>query len=89
MTIIDDAPYVGVNGLARLLDATKFWRADVRKLTLRSGRNTITFTVDDPFVVVNDSTRWLPGSVMTPAGRLKSSWPISASMKISRASKAR
>ena len=71
VTIIDDAPYVGVNGLARLLDATKFWRADVRKLTLRSGRNTITFTVDDPFVVVNDSTRWLPNPVRSVRGELQ------------------
>ena len=29
--------YVPVNDLARMLDATRFWRADVRKLVLRAG----------------------------------------------------
>ena len=33
---------------------TKFWRPDVRKLVLRSGRHSITFTVDNPFVVVDE-----------------------------------
>src|SRR5438552_3624845 len=71
VTMNDEAPYVGVNGFARLLDATKFWRADVRKLTLRAGRTNITFTVDDPFVVVNDSTRWLPAPVRSVRGELQ------------------
>ena len=69
--LIEGAPYVGVNGLARLLDATKFWRADVRKLVLRSGRHSITFTVDNPFVVVDDATLWLPVPVRSLRGELQ------------------
>jgi N-acetylmuramoyl-L-alanine amidase len=68
---IDGTAYVGVNGLARLLDATKFWRADVRKLVLRSGRHSITFTVDNPFVVVDDATLWLPFPVLSSRGELQ------------------
>ena len=67
----DGTPYVGVNGLARLLDATKFWRADLRKLVLRSERHSITLTVDDPFVVVDDSTLWLPAPVRSAGGELQ------------------
>src|SRR5262245_24432962 len=68
---IDGEPYVGVNGLARLLDATKFWRPDARKLVLRSGRHSITFTVDNPFVVVDDATIWLPLPVRSARGELQ------------------
>jgi N-acetylmuramoyl-L-alanine amidase len=68
---IDGAPYVAVNDLARLLGATKFWRADVRKLVLRSGRHSITFTVDNPFVVVDDATLWLPVPVRSSRGELQ------------------
>ncbi len=68
---IDGAPYVAVNDLARLLDATKFWRSDVRKLVLRSGRHSITFTVDNPFVVVDDATMWLPFPVRSSRGELQ------------------
>ena len=71
VVLIDGAPYIGVNGLARLLDATKFWRADVRKLVLRSGRHSITFTADNPFVVVDDSTLWLPFPVRSSRGELQ------------------
>ena len=68
---IDGAPYVAVNDLARLLDATKFWHGDVRKLQLRSGRHSITFTVDNPFVVVDDATLWLPSPVRSVRGELQ------------------
>jgi N-acetylmuramoyl-L-alanine amidase len=68
---LDGEPYVGVNGLARLLDATEFWRPDVRKLVLRSGRHSITFTVDNPFVVVDDATIWLPLPVRSSRGELQ------------------
>jgi hypothetical protein len=29
---LEGRPYIAVNDLARLIDATKFWRADVRRL---------------------------------------------------------
>ena len=68
---IDDEPYIAVNDLARLLDATKFWRADARKLVLRSGRHSITFTVDNPFVVVDETTLWMPVPVRSLRGELQ------------------
>ena len=68
---IDGEPYIAVNDLARLLDATKFWRADARKLVLRSGRHSITFTVDNPFVVVDETTLWMPVPVRSSRGELQ------------------
>ncbi len=68
---IEGDPYVAANDLARLLDATKFWRADARKLVLRSGRHSITFTVDNPFVVVNERTLWMPMPVRSSRGELQ------------------
>ncbi len=68
---IDGVPYVAVNDLARLLEATKFWRPDARKLVLRGGRHSITFTVDNPFVVVDDATLWLPVPVRSSGGELQ------------------
>ena len=69
---IDGEPYIAVNDLARLLDATKFWRADARKLVLRSGRHSITLTVDNPFVVVNERTLWMPMPVRSSRGGSRS-----------------
>jgi len=68
---IDGEPYIAVNDLARLLDATKFWRADLRRLTLRGGRHSITFTVDNPFVLVDETTLWMPAPVLSVRGELQ------------------
>jgi N-acetylmuramoyl-L-alanine amidase len=64
------APYIAVNDLARLLDATKFWRPELRKLTLRAGRHQITLTADNPFVVVDERTMWLGAPVRSLRGEL-------------------
>jgi N-acetylmuramoyl-L-alanine amidase len=71
VTMLGGTPYLGVNDLARLLDATKFWRADVRKLVLRNGRHAITFTVDNPFVVLDERILWLPSPVRSLRGELQ------------------
>jgi N-acetylmuramoyl-L-alanine amidase len=63
--------YVGANDLARLLEATKFWRADVRKLVLRSGAHRITLAVDVPFAVVDDRTFWLRAPVLSLRGEVQ------------------
>jgi hypothetical protein len=63
--------YVGVNDLGRLLDATKFWRPDVRKLVLRSGPHSLTLTVDNPFVVLDNATVWLPAPVCSQGGEVQ------------------
>jgi N-acetylmuramoyl-L-alanine amidase len=68
---IDGVPYVAVNDLARLLDATKFWRSDLRRLVLRSGSHTLTFVADGPFAVVDERTVWLGAPVISRGGELQ------------------
>ena len=68
---LDGHGYVGANDLARILDATKFWRADVRRLVLRAGNHTLIFTVDNPFVVVDESTFWLEAPVRSRNGEIQ------------------
>jgi len=68
---LDGQPYLGVNDLARLLDATKFWRSDARRLVLRTGSHTLTLVADNPFVVVDDATVWLPAPVRSMLGELQ------------------
>lgn len=72
---IGGADYVGVNDLARLLEATKYWRADVRKLVLRAGAHRVTLTADLPFAVVDDRTLWLRAPVVSLRGELQA--PVS------------
>jgi N-acetylmuramoyl-L-alanine amidase len=70
-TRIEGIPYVGANDLARLLEATQFWRADVRKLVLRAGEHRLTLTAGNPFVVVDARTFWLPAPVVSRRGELQ------------------
>jgi N-acetylmuramoyl-L-alanine amidase len=63
--------HIGANDLARLLGATKFWRADLRKLVLRAGPHRVTLTTDNPFAVVDDRTVWLRGPVVSRRGELQ------------------
>ena len=63
--------HIGANDLARLLEATKFWRMDVRKLVLRAGAHRVTLTADDPFAVVDDRTVWLRSPVLPRRGELQ------------------
>ena len=68
---IGDAAHIGANDLARLLEATKFWRADLRKLVLRAGLHRVTLTADNPFAVVDDRTVWLRAPVVSRRGELQ------------------
>ncbi len=68
---LNGADCVGANDLARLLDATKFWRADVRKLVLRTGAHRVTLTAGLPFAVVDDRTCWLRAPVVPLRGELQ------------------
>lgn len=52
--LIDNVRYVSTDDLARVLSATKFWRPEIRKLTLRLGERTIRFTVDAPVVLFDE-----------------------------------
>jgi N-acetylmuramoyl-L-alanine amidase len=71
VTRIGGVAHVGANDLARLLEATKFWRADVRKLVLRAGTHRVTLTADGPFAVVDDRTVWLRTPVVPLRGELQ------------------
>src|SRR5262249_55500551 len=67
----DGVPVVGANDLARLLDASRAWRADVRKLVLRRGEHRLTFTDGNPFVLVDDRTLRLSAPVVMRGGALQ------------------
>jgi len=67
---IDGLPAIGVNTLARLVGATKYWRPDLNKLEVRSVRHTLDLTVDAPYVVVDGTALRLPGPVRMVTGEL-------------------
>jgi hypothetical protein len=56
-TIIGGASYVSTNDLARVFSATKYWRPEIQKLSLRIGDHTLRFTVGAPLVLL-DETEW-------------------------------
>lgn len=67
---LGDERLIGANDLARLLDATKFWRGDVRKLELRVHSHRVLLTADNPYVIVDESTVRLPSPVRSLGGEL-------------------
>jgi len=56
---VDGVPCIAINDLARLLDATKYWRPDLRRLELRGGSHVVALVADGPFAIVDASTVWL------------------------------
>jgi N-acetylmuramoyl-L-alanine amidase len=79
VTRIDGVPHISANEIARVLDAAKFWRSDVRKLVLRAGNHQVVLTVDNPFVLSDDRTVRLAtpvlsmrGEILVPVGLLES-----------------
>ena len=68
---VDGVAVVAASELARLLGATEFWRPDVRKLVLRLGPHRLTFTADDPFIVIDDHTVRLEHLVVPRSGELQ------------------
>ncbi|MBI5170974.1 MAG: N-acetylmuramoyl-L-alanine amidase, partial [Candidatus Eisenbacteria bacterium] len=68
---IEGTSYVGANDLARLLDGAKYWRADVRKLVIRANGHRITFTADNPIVLLDDRTLRLSAPVRSLGGELQ------------------
>ena len=71
VTKLEGVPHLSANELARLLDAAKFWRADVRKLVLRTGSHQLVLTVDNPFVVADDHTLRLSTPVRSVRGEVQ------------------
>ncbi|MBI4364453.1 MAG: N-acetylmuramoyl-L-alanine amidase [Candidatus Latescibacteria bacterium] len=49
--------YISTNDIARVFRATKYWRPELRKLSLRFGDHTIRLTVDAPVVLVDESAK--------------------------------
>lgn len=55
--LIDGASYVSTNDLARVFGATKYWRPEIQKLSLRFDEHTLRLTVDAPIVLVDEVGR--------------------------------
>jgi N-acetylmuramoyl-L-alanine amidase len=55
--LVEDMRYVSTGDVARIFRATKYWRPELRKLSLRFGDHTIRFTVDAPVVLVDEVAR--------------------------------
>jgi N-acetylmuramoyl-L-alanine amidase len=79
VTRLDDVPYVSASDVAHLLSATRFWRSDLRRLSLRAGAHQVQVVVDNPYVLVDDRTvrldspvRSLRGEVQLPVSLLDS-----------------
>ncbi len=53
--VIDGARYVSTNDIARVFSATKYWRPEIKKLSLRIGDHTVRFTVDAPMILVDEA----------------------------------
>lgn len=68
LTVIDNVRYVSTNDLARVFGATKYWRPEIQKLSLRMGEHTLRFTVDAPVVLVDEGARNLVAPVRLVKG---------------------
>jgi N-acetylmuramoyl-L-alanine amidase len=68
---LDGAPTVGANALARLVGGTKYWRPDLRKLEIRTIRHSLRLTVDDPYVLVDETAIRLPAPVRLVRGEVR------------------
>ena len=68
---LDAQTVIGANDLARLMDATRFWREDVRKLELRARSHRVLLTADNPWVIVDQRTIHLPSPVRSVQGELQ------------------
>ncbi len=49
--------YLSTSDLARVFRATKYWRPELRKLSMRLGEHTIRLTVDSPIILVDEAAR--------------------------------
>jgi N-acetylmuramoyl-L-alanine amidase len=72
-TVIGGTRYISTNDLARVFSATKYWRPDIQKLSLRIGDHTLRFTVGAPLVLLDEvewnavmSARLIQGIVFVP-----------------------
>ncbi len=68
--LLEGTRYVSTNDVARVFRATKYWRPELRKLSLRFGDHTIRFTVDAPIVLVDETARNLVQSPRLVQGQV-------------------
>ena len=68
LTVIDGVRYISTNDLARVFGATKYWRPEIQKLSLRMGEHTLRFTVNAPVVLVDEGARNLAAPVRLVKG---------------------
>ena len=66
-----EGSWIGASDIARLLGATKYWHGALRKLELRTPQHRIQFTVDNPFVLIDDRTLQLAQAVQSSGGQLR------------------
>jgi N-acetylmuramoyl-L-alanine amidase len=66
--VIENVRYLSTNDLARIFGATKYWRPEIQKLSLRLGSHTIRFTVGAPVVLVDEEARNLIAPVRLVQG---------------------
>ena len=52
--LLGNVRYVSTSDLARVFRATKYWRPEIQKLSLRMGEHTVRFTVGAPVVLVDE-----------------------------------
>lgn len=68
--VLEGRPYIGANALARLVNGTKYWRPDLKKLEIRSVRHSLRLTVDTPYAVVDEVAIRLGSPVRMVAGEV-------------------
>lgn len=68
LTVVDGVRYVSTNDLARVFGATKYWRPEIQKLSLRLEEHTLRLTVDAPVVLVDEGSRNLGAPVRLVQG---------------------
>ncbi|HET7904087.1 MAG TPA: N-acetylmuramoyl-L-alanine amidase [Candidatus Eisenbacteria bacterium] len=66
--VLENVRYVSTNDLARIFGATKYWRPEIQKLSLRFGNHTIRFTVGAPTIMVDEDARNLVAPVRLRQG---------------------
>lgn len=52
--LLGNVRYISTSDLARVFRATKYWRPEIQKLSLRMGEHTVRFTVGAPVVLVDE-----------------------------------
>ncbi|HYJ33284.1 MAG TPA: N-acetylmuramoyl-L-alanine amidase [Candidatus Binatia bacterium] len=55
--VLDGVRYVSTNDLARVFGATKYWRPEIQKLSLRIGEHTLRFSIGAPVVLVDEAAK--------------------------------